>query len=98
MVGSGRSNLHVLGLPSLLKEEVQPRLGIFQRPIPSILPLRHGRGRGGREKGREEERRGGRQERKEGGREEGEGGRRERGMRVEEERRRKGASFNIFLK
>ena len=67
MVWSGGSDLHVLGLPSLLEEEVQARLSILQRPVPSILPLRHGREGGGWEEGR---RVGGREE----GERKGEGG------------------------
>lgn len=62
VVWSGGSDLHVLGLPSLLEEEVQARLSILQCPVPSILPLRHGRERGRREEGGKkggEERRGG---------------------------------------
>jgi len=54
VVWSGGSDLHVLGLPSLLEEEVQARLSILQRPVPSILPLRHGREGGGWEEGRRE--------------------------------------------
>ena len=62
VVWSGGSDLHVLGLPSLLEEEVQARLSILQCPVPGILPLRHGRERGRREEGGKkggEERRGG---------------------------------------
>ena len=79
MVWSGGSDLHVLGLPSLLEEEVQARLSILQRPVPSILPLRHGREGGGWEEGRRE--RG-----KERGGGKSEGGRREGGRRKREKR------------